>query len=116
MSAADAQIKPMPVAQYEWRQDTSSNLGPPQLSIRVYEEIGSQSLDAWVAETGASARYGQDASLMPFSLNGMEAIRVTSTRFIAPNQAVFVVAGGRVFELTPVGSLAEEAIATFRFE
>lgn len=113
--AGNAQIQPQPLAQFEFRSDVEAP-GPPELSIRVYDNAAGQALETWLQEQGVLSRFGGGAQTESISLGGSPAIRVTSAMLIAPGRAVFVARDDYVYELTPLIPAAEQALDTFRFE
>jgi hypothetical protein len=87
----------------------TANLQPPDFSIALFENPSAISLKAWV---DANAPKG---SIEEVKLDEVSCLKVTMTTLMAPNQFYFCAWNKYVYQLTPLGTYAEEMLKSFKF-
>lgn len=116
----DAQVLPVPLAQVYFLDQTIANsefatMQPPELAIRIYANAQGKSVERWLSDEGVLARFGgQSATIEPFTIGGLQGVRVTSMLMLAPNSAIFVSGEGVIYELQPLGYIGEQMMITFQ--
>ena len=88
----------------------------PELTVRVFSIAKGQDLQLWLDEQGVAKRFGSKVDVVPYTVSGLQGLRVTSVRMMAPRSAVYVVSGEYVFELTPLGQAGEEMLGSLALE
>jgi hypothetical protein len=99
------------LAVIEFRDLTSGELEPPFISIWVAENT-QISLEGWIAELAAT---GSSWQRQDITLDGVDAVQMCSSTFIAPGCHVFVASGELVYQLVPLGEYGDQMLATFEF-
>lgn len=114
-----ARFRPAPLASLFFMNPTMAAGGlagiePPDLEVRVYR-AEADSLESWLVSVGfASAE--SIAAAQPSRNAGVSGLRVCQTTMIAPGCSVYLLHGGRVYQLTPISLEGEAMIETFAIE
>jgi hypothetical protein len=82
----------------------------PQFSIDVFNNSGKLSLDQWL---DANAKDGMRQAM---TIDNQQGYQVTLPIEIAPNQFYYVISGGRVYKLTPLGEYGQQMLQSFKLQ
>lgn len=110
--------KPAPLAEFlfqdrELAASESAAMEPPQFAIRVFANEEGLSVSTWLQQSEVLGEEGFQVE--PFSLSGVEGVRVTSQFLIAPGQHIYVAKGKYIYQLTPLGQYSNQMLASFTF-
>jgi hypothetical protein len=93
---------------------TIADREPPQFAVDVYDNASQQTLDAWLAGSGATRNFAR-VTQQAVQVGGVQGLRLTDQTLLAPNTFAYVARGPFVYRFTPLGGLSDEMLATVRF-
>jgi len=89
-----------------------AGIEPPDLAVRVYRADGVASAAGWLAAAGR-AHAGEGAVTRPYRHRSVEGIEVCAATLLAPGCSIYVLGGGRMYQLTPISLEGEAMVKTF---
>ena len=117
LTAAElARLEPAPVAAtfFEDQRNHSAALAPPALSIRVFQNSQQLALADWLVAVGLF-KPDADWTTEPYQGQFVAGLKVMTPTFMSPGWFVYVARRNEVWQLTPLGSAAEQMLNTFKF-
>jgi hypothetical protein len=108
------QFSPTPVASIYFMNPTMAKgalagIEPPDLELRVYQAGAVNSLKSWLTSVGLL----NDGTSQPYGNANVSGLKVCQSTLIAPGCSVYVLRGGRVYQLTPNSREGEAILETF---
>lgn len=82
---------------------------PPAFAVRVFDNRARQSLDSWL-NTHVFSTGRQNLDVMPYP----SGLKVCTRLMIAPGCFIYLAHADYIYQLTPLGELAEQMAASFR--
>lgn len=112
-----AQFTPIPIASIFFMNPTMAKgdfagIEPPDLEVRVYRAGAADSLQSWLVSVSFVAVDG-GTSTQPYRNASVSGLKVCQSTMIAPGCSVYILRGGRVYQLTPISREGEAMIETF---
>lgn len=114
--AKGGEREPQPLHQV-WFQDKGvaeseiAAMEPPKFSIEVFDNKSQLSVEEWLSKHGLHEGLQVEA----YTLAGVKGVRIRSMFLMGANEFVYLPKDNYVFKLTPLGQLAEQMLATFKF-
>ncbi|GAB4526140.1 MAG: hypothetical protein Kow0063_00030 [Anaerolineae bacterium] len=113
------QMQPQPLSQVLFLDRTladseTADLQPPNFSIHVFDNSSQLPLGEWLQANGLLGG-AKKFEMEPYSLAGVEGVRVSSPLLMSPNSFIYVAHGGYIYRLTPTDPYSEQMLDTFRF-
>jgi hypothetical protein len=109
-------LEPLPTAAVYFRDQREASIpnAPPAFSIRVFSNDKEQGLEDWLI---ANKLLLKDAGWATQAYQGknVSGIKVMTPTLMAPGWFVYIAHGGNIFQLTPLGTEAEQMLDTFKF-
>lgn len=110
---------PAPLAQVLFQdqnlaQGETAAFEVPQFAVRVFDNSSQTPLRDWLERNNLVNREGGQ-EIEPFTVGGVEGLRVCEMTLIAPNCFIYVSHAMYVYQLTPLGEYSDPMIASFKF-
>lgn len=111
------QFTPTPIASIFFMNPTMAagdlaGIEPPDLEVRVYQTGVVDSLKSWLVSVGF-ASVDSGAVVQPYRNASVSGLKICQSTMIAPGCSVYILRGGRVYQLTPISLEGEAMIETF---
>ncbi|MGH6935576.1 MAG: hypothetical protein ACRED2_05215 [Methylocella sp.] len=113
------QLRPPPLFRV-WFKEASlvnspiADREPPQFAVDVYDNASQQTLDVWLAGSGATRNFAR-VTQQAVQVGRVQGLRLTDQTLLAPNTFYYVARGPFVYRFTPLGGLSDQMLATVRF-
>jgi len=109
-----AERTPAPLAVIQFRDQRSdvADIDAPAFSIAIFEKKTAGSLQAWLT-MNKLARLDEGWKMETYQGKSFSGVKVTAATFMAPGEFFYVEAGGRVYQLTPLGEEAAAMLDAF---
>lgn len=113
------QLQPPPLFRVWFKEASLANSPiadrePPQFAVDVYDNASQETLNAWLAGSGATRNFAR-VTQQAVHVGGIQGLCLTDQTLLAPNTFYYVARGPFVYRFTPLGGLSDEMLATVRF-